>query len=447
MRALISCVLFISLISCANAVTLSHANMSNSAPGMLEGADRLLSCTASGVGLSPALNVNDVKRRNWLWLGLSSNFVIRNSSMAVENYNNHAGHYLDSIEKRAILNELGSSIIVDQESNLNAFALSIPLGMIPQGLFSISQSTASRFKFEFETEMLEILFFGNDPLKTIELESADLNGQISTRVDFSISGRLSSLPEAVTAVLPGSSMRWGLSAVYHKGHLYAETESFSASLAPPVESISGSFEHVLRRSEEGSGISFDLGIGLDSWLLDRPISVDLVVRELFASYKWENGEREFRSFYIPNTPISTEFDQELFEEQLLDTTIVEELGEFKVKPKPGFSLGARWAISKKWRQALLIEWQPETVANAKDQRISLYHRWVPGRGRFYLGFDLGAGFGRGPSFGTDLGWTWRLRYKKTKIVDFQFGLAAKSYAGIFNSSRGVFLGSNIGFIF
>jgi len=413
---------------------------------LLLGADRLFDPTPAALGLSPALCARHGGPR--IWAGLNLSLALRNDMLSLNTYNDHVGHFLDESEKRRLLNEVGGHLGLDLQGRSVPFALSQPLPALGEGFSDprliVSTELESLGRSQLDAFFMELVFFGNDPLNPVEIESADFHHQASwtTRLAFA-----AGIPDLSGGRLPGAKWRCGASLGFERGMYYTETLFFSGRIDPPNGSLEGEFEHVQRSAPRGAGFFIDLGLGLDLRLLDRPFSADLALTGLFHSMKWRDGERVTRRYRIPATPISSEFDYDVFDEQLLDTTITSALGEFRLSYSPGLLLGLRGRSSEDWHHALLLQLLQEGAMPERQRRFSLYNRWSPRRA-FHLGLELAAGFGRGPSFGVATGTL--LRLPKLGRVDpgtLQIGLGAKSYAGLFNGSRGLYFGGNLGLLF
>ncbi len=394
---------------------------------LLDGAGRMLDADMGAAELSPAIPYNDSYK---LVVGLDSWFTVRNDRLSIGTWNDHVGHFLDDEEKRAILDEMGGVMGAHQRMILRPLALIVPFKDKRQSMFGMSLELVSQAHLQMDTELFELAFFGNDPNREIVIDHADLDAELTAQVRLTFS-RVYGMPASWPAWIAGRPVRFGIGLQLERLGLRSSTESFDNSIQPVVGEFEAWFRHTQKTADTGFGKSFDLGAQTELELLDRPLLVDVALRGLLHSRDWRHVEEELRVFEVPETGIDTDFDEEIFSDAIMDTTITTDLGASKVRLSPGWTLGLRWEQTKTIHHAFLIEELPETSIDVTQRRASWYTRWNPKNSILYLGAELSGGMGRGPGIGGEL---------QLKGRFFEFGIGLKGYAGIGNSSRGITTG-------
>ena len=433
-------ILLLSFVTQANATQFSP-------PSVLGGADRLLSGSAAGASFSPALSLSSTVAESeynysHFWFGLNPRFSLLNESLSLALINDYIGRTLDDNDKRALLDDLGSSLHVHQRASFVPLASQIPIQVNPvrgiRGCITANLELNTLARASLDTRALELAFFGNDPTQAIEVSSAEGNGWAVTRLHL-----------AWGQTLPwhwlSADWRAGLALNLEQGLYYLETLDSHLRVEPLNGMIASDAHHLSIHAEDGSGYSFDLALGMDRELLDRPLRVDFVLTDLFHHQSWSEAELDSVVYHVPGTLINTDFDADEFSDSIEDSTLTRDYADFSRNWAPGLRLGLSWQRSAHWQDALLLEMESASVLPGRETTLSYYTRWSPGRGRFYLGSELAFGMGVGPSLGCDTGLLLGpMRVGRTDLGVFHLGMAAKSYAGLFNSSRGLYFGFSLG---
>lgn len=412
MRTLLSCI----SACCLLAIGSSHAQL-------LDGADVLLAEDMSFATVSPA--VPQVSSTRGMF-GLDSWLSFRNDRLSLSSWNDHAGHFLDDEEKRQILDEVGGTFVGWERLNLRPFQMMIPLGDKAASTIGLSLELVSQGLLRIDGKLLDLAFFGNDPYETIQIEHAELGAELNLQLR-GVWSRQVTLPASLPGWLAGRTLRVGAGLMLERLGLRTETIRFDNEVAPLVGSIAAEFHHTQELADTGLGQAIDLGVGAELELLGRPLLVDAAVRSLLHTQRWSHVRHRETVFQVPETGISSEFDESLFTDQLVDSSYTVSVGARRIRRNPGWALGLRWLQSASFQHALLLEQLPESAVPGRQQRIAWYSRWKPRGGIFHLGAEIAGGMGRGPSLGADLQVRWRM-------VDV--GLSAKGYAGLGNRSRG-----------
>ncbi len=423
------------------------ANASYRPPSLLGGADRLLSGSAVGASLSPALCVaasyKDTENiYDHFWFGVNPRFSLLNESLSLKLVNDYIGHSLNDDDKRALLDDLGTSLHLHQRFTIVPLASQIPLTLNPvtqtKGCITASLEAATCGRVALDTHALELAFFGNDPTQAIEVKSADVDGWATSRLHLAWGQNL-------PVDWLQSKWRAGLALNIERGLYYYETLESHLRVEPLNGLVASDASYRSLHATSGSGYSFDLGLGMDTEVLGRSLRVELVLTDLLHHQSWTDAELDSMVYHVPGTLINTDFDADDFSDSIEDSTLTRDHDDFSRSYAPGLRLGVSWQRTGHWKDAVLLELESESVLPERETTLSYYTRWSPGRGRFHMGGEIAVGLGVGPSYGCDTGLLLGpMRIGRVDLGMLYLGLAGKGFTGLLNSSRGVYFGFSLG---